>query len=428
MNVDELAPVPPPVPPPEPEPALAHGGKESAPSMIRIRDADVRADPYPFYRRLREQSPVHWDPRRDEWVLTRYADVMAVLRNPVFSVAHVPQGPYLSRGARTVAGTMSRLLLFIDAPDHPRLRRLVAKAFSPRVVEQQRPAMTAQVDRLLDRLEQREEVDLIDEFAFPLPINMIAEVLGIPESDHHLVRTWSASFRYFVDDRALLRAVGADRIAAAVDEFAQYLTDLVEQRREEPRADLLSLLVAAEEEGDRLTLDELICNVVLLLAAGHGTTANLIGNGVLALMRDRTQWQDLCANPEITQSAVQELLRFDSPVQMTERAAAEDVEVGGRLIRAGEKVRPIMGAANRDPEVFTDPDRLDLRRTANHHLAFGHGVHTCLGLALARAEAEVVFARLAARFPNLELAPRDGLGWEDSVNFRGPAKLRVRWH
>lgn len=403
----------------------------NAPSMSRVKDADVRSDPYPFYRSLREENPVLWDPERDEWVLTRYADVMAVLRSPAFSVAHVPAGPYLSRGARKVAGTMSRLLLFLDAPDHPRLRRLVAKAFTPRVVEQQRAEMEVQVDRMLDRLAGRPEVDLIDEFAFPLPINVIAGILGIPEADHGLVRTWSASFRYFVDDRSLLRAVGPDRIAAAVDEFAEYLTEMVEQRRGNPRAegeDLLGLLVAAEEEGDRLSLDELIGNVVLLLAAGHGTTANLIGSGVLALMRDRAQWADLCAHPEIAPTAVQELLRFDSPVQMTERAANEDVEFCGQPIRAGEKLRPIMGAANRDPEVFADPDRLDLRRPANHHLAFGHGMHTCLGLALARTEAEVVFTRLAARFPDLRLAPEDGLAWEDSVNFRGPSRLLVRWN
>ncbi|NYI08295.1 cytochrome P450 [Allostreptomyces psammosilenae] len=391
-----------------------------------LREPVVRHDPYPFYRTLRERAPVLWDSVRWQWVLTRHQDVMTALRSPALSAARMSSGDELPPGVPTAMALFARQLLFLDPPDHTRLRRLISKAFTPRMVEGLRPAITSLVDDLLDRALERGRMDVVDDLALTLPVDVIAEMLGVPRQDRGQLRAWSGSFGRLLDDEGMDEAAFFGAMTD-LGEFVEYLSDLVEIRRRAPREDLISQLATVEEHGDQLSREELLANLVLVLAAGHLTTTHLLGNGVLALLRHPEQWRLLCGDPSVVPSAVQELLRYDSPVQRTDRLAVADVEIGGRQIRAGQSVVVMLGAANRDPEAFPDPDRLDLRRDDSHPLAFGHGIHTCLGMALARAEGEIAFGRLAARLPGLRL-DEDGIVERDqSLVFRGLRHLPVRW-
>jgi cytochrome P450 len=397
-------------------------------SMESLRDPQVRRDPYPFYRTLRETAPVLWDNARGEWVFSRYHDVVALLRHPGISSNYIPSTGHLSASARSAAQTISRLLLFIDPPDHARLRRLISKTFTPRMIERLRPTITEQVDTLIDAVAGRGRMDLMDELAFPLPLTVIAVMLGVPSQDIGLLREWSRPFRYMVDDRTLIPADELPSIMATIGEFLRYLSALADERQRVPRDDLISQLVAVEQDGDRLTRHELVTNVLLLIAAGHGTTVHLIANGTLALLRNPGQWERLKTDQAITPAAVTELLRYVSPVQITERVAATDIEVAGHRVAAGEHIRLVLAAANRDPEVFPDPDRLDLDRSPSpQHMAFGHGIHACIGMALARLEGEIAFGRLAARMPTLRVEDDTAIEWEDTVNYHGPRHLPVAW-
>jgi len=366
------------------------------------------ADPYAYYRRLRESDPVHFDKARGSWVLTRYSDVAAALRDE----------DRLSAEQQPVATSM----LVSDPPDHTRLRSLVAKAFTPRTVSQLTPRVHDIVDGLLDDASTRGEMDAIAEFAYPLPITVIAELLGVEPERREFFRAESQKIAVALGP--ITDPMVAMRATEGRNELLAYLSTLIEKRREMPRDDLISALVQAEDRGDFLNHGELLAMLLLLLVGGHETTVNLIGNGLLALLRHPEQMELLRTQDGTEKRAVEELLRYDSPVQYSGRVAATDFDLGGKRIRAGEGVRMILGAANRDPEVFADPDMLDITRDPCPHLAFGAGIHFCLGAQLARLEAQIALPAVVRRFPELRIATHD-LRWRPAAVLRGLEALPV---
>jgi len=358
---------------------------------------EVREDPYPQYQALREADPVHRSPFLNMWVLTRYEDVALVLRDQRFSADRTKwEGFQALEGFQPV-----RSLLSLDPPDHTRLRTLVTKAFTPRVVEQLRSQAQVIVDEALDRAASHGEMELIEDLAYPLPVAVIAGMLGVPRDDRPRFREWSRVLVSSLDPVALPDSDQITAVRAAEDALFEYLSGVVAERRREPRDDVISALIAVEERGDVLNERELLVMLNLLLVAGHETTVNLIGNGMLALLRNPEQLALLRRRPELLESAVEELLRFDSPVQLTGRIAAEACEVGGQQIGRGKLVLTLLGAANRDPQQFPDPDRLDLTRSPNQHFSFGRGIHFCLGAPLARLEGRIAISSLVSRFAEL---------------------------
>ena len=363
-------------------------------------DPAVMADPYPYYRRMRERDPVHWNDTLRIWFLTGHADVAGLLRDDRFSADRTrserfrPPPPHRRRPGRS--------MLVLDPPDHTRLRNLVNKAFTPRTVERLRPRVEAITDEILGRLQHADGFDLVANFAYPLPVIVIAEMLGVPATDRAAFQEWSAVLVRGLDP--LVSEEEQERVFDARDALLEYLRGVLAERRREPQDDMLTRLIAAEENGDILSEGELLAMCNLLLVAGHETTVNLIGNGALALLENPGQLERLRRDPDLIKTGVDELLRYTSPAQWTGRVAACEVEIGGRTIRPTQTVIGILGAANRDPEVFPDPDRLDLGRQPNPHLAFGRGIHFCLGAPLAHLETEVAMPMLLERFPRLRLA------------------------
>ena len=384
---------------------------------------EYRADPYPLYEWVRENDPVH-RAQDGNWVLVRYADASAVLRDPRFSNNPV----WLSDEARAQGGSSpvrqvgSRVMMFLDPPDHTRLRSLVGKAFTPKVVECLRPRIQSLVDELLDAAVDKGEIDVLGDLAYPLPTIVICELLGVPLADRELFKDWSADASRLLDGY-LPPDVQTQGLAATMH-LSQYFTDLIEERRADPRDDLLTAMIAAEDGGERLTHEELLTTSILLLLAGFETTMNLVGNGVLVLVRHPDELARLRDDPSLDRTAIEELLRYEGPVHVTARIATTDVEVGGQLIRKGEQAAVVLAAANRDPEQFPDPNRLDVGRTDNRHLAFAAGAHYCLGAALARIEARAAIVTLIRRFPDVELRTADPQ-WRDHFVVRGLKELRV---
>jgi cytochrome P450 len=380
---------------------------------------EYRTDPHPLYHRLRELDPVHHSPA-GPWVLTRHADATAVLRDPRFS----PNPGHL-HGERPQVGPRrldTKVLLFLDPPDHTRIRSLASKAFTPSRVRQLRRRVEALVDELLDRVEEQGSLELIADLAYPLPVSVICELLGVPAVERDTFRRWSSDASRMLDRDIDLDEQALARGGEAISGFTEHFVALIEQRRREERDDLLSALIAAEEGGERLTWEELLSTVILLFLAGHETTVNLIGNGALALLRHPDQLERLRRDPALGPSAVEELLRYDSPVHVTARIATTDLEVGGTPVSAGEQLIVLVAAANRDPAVFPDPDRLDVGRADNRHLSFSAGMHYCLGAALARLEGEVALGALVRRFPRLELADPEP-PYRDHLVLRGLQSL-----
>jgi len=365
-------------------------------------DPEFVADPYPTYHRLRSEDPVHESPL-GFWVLTRYEDVVASLRDPRF--AKEPMIAAVAARLGFDAGAVGISMLDRDPPDHTRLRGLASKAFTPRVVERLRPRVQEIVDGLLDRVERAGTMDLIEEFAYPIPVNVICEMLGVPVEDHEQFKGWSLDLARGLD--SIMLGPESDvvkRSGKAREGLSNYIRQLIGERRSAPRGDLLSALIATEEAGDKLSEPELVAMSILLLVAGHETTVNLIGNGMLALLRHPDQLRQLRERPDLIGSAVEELLRYDGPVQRTARTPSEDVTIGNRTIPGGAIVMPFIGAADRDPAQFRDPDRLDITRTENRHIAFGLGIHFCLGAPLARIEGQIAISTLVKRMPKLALA------------------------
>lgn len=395
-------------------------------------DPAVRAAPYAHYAELRAQGRAHRNPL-GMVVLTRYADIVPALRDPqrlsndVDGLATTPRFQDIARrDARALSPLAQHSLLNLDPPDHTRLRRLAAQAFTPRAVVALRPRIEAVTKGLLDHIEARtadgEVVDIVSDLAFPLPFVVISELLGMPLADTERLRSWSHALTRTLEPMA----TPDDLVAAASAALAMtdYVRTVVDDRRRQPGNDVLSGLIAAEEAGDSLTTDELIATVMLLYVAGHETTVNLIGNGLLALVRHPDELAAWRADPAIGPGAVEELLRYDGPVQFTARVAAEPLALAEEEVAAGDVVLLLVGSANHDPDRFVDPDRLSSRRAdAAAHLAFAGGIHYCLGAALARAEAQVALGSLISRFAHIELAAEPI--WSDRITLRGLASLPI---
>ncbi len=388
--------------------------------------AGFREDPYPFYRRLRETDPFHKSRAADGYVLSRYDDVLTVLRDGAFSSDERNMNLF-----KRMAGRMARAgipdpyhddgmsMLRRDPPDHSRLRGLVAKAFTPRAVERMRPRVEQILKELLDARPAHGAMELVREFAAPLPVRVIAEMLGVPPEDHLRFRDWSNEIV-----RSLGEGTHEDRRAAlrATEELRSYFEAIVDARRAAPRDDLISALVAAEQDGDRLNLSEMFATLVLLLVAGNETTTNLISNAMLALLRNPEQLALLRAEPERVPAALEEFLRYDSPVQLTSRIAKDDCTLAGHAVRRGQQLVLLLGAANHDPAAFADPERLDVTRGDVRHLSFSQGHHFCLGAQIARLEGTLALEALITRYPNMRL-PEQTLAWRNNTILRGPKEL-----
>jgi cytochrome P450 len=385
-------------------------------------------NPYPIYRRLQDSDPMHRSPL-GFYVASRHADVSFVLRDKRFGKDYA--GRMTRRfGAQVldepVYRTMRNWMLQMDPPDHTRLRGLVAKAFTGRAVENMRPRIQEIVDKALDRVIPKGCMDLIADFAFPLPVTVICEMLGIPEEHREVFFHGARSSGRLLEPVPLSREE-LDQANAAALMSAQYFQGLFEMRRRAPAKDLITQLVQAEDEGDRLSNGELTANIILLFGAGHETTVNLIGNGLLALHRHPDQLQTLKERPSLTANAIEELLRYDSSVQVTARTALEEVTAGGVEVGKGETVLCLLGAANRDPSVYEDPDKLDIERENVRPMSFGGGIHFCLGAQLARIEAEIAIATLLRRLPGLRLDNASGPEWRPAFVLRGLSRLPAHW-
>lgn len=405
---------------------------ETTGRKYELYSEEFRADPYAVFARMREHDPVFSQPGIDGetpiWFVTRHDDVAAVLldderfvRDPALALTDEQlaelEGP-------PVAAAINDHMLNRDGDDHRRLRRLVTKAFTPKMVEQLRPRIQEIADELIDAAEARGSIDISADYAFPLPITVIAELLGVPHADQDRFRAWSdAIVTPALGDEAL------ERFFEQMGEFVAYLTELFAARRAEPRDDLVSALLVARDADDALSEEEVFGTVVLLIVAGHETTVGLIGNAVLNLLDNPDQLALVRDDPSLVPAAVEELLRYEGPVERTlNRWAATDVELGGHTIRRGELVIAIVNSADRDPGRFEDPDRLDVTREDTRHLAFGRGSHYCLGAPLARLEAEIALETLFRRLPGLRLAvPRDELEWRPTPGFRRLVSLPVAW-
>jgi cytochrome P450 len=387
-----------------------------------------RRDPHATWRRLRETDPVHRSGLFGAWICTRYEDVIHVLRDENFTTdrSEIPimrLVSRLSRGDERFNAMIERNLLTIDGTGHRRLRSLVSKAFTPRRVAQLRPRLESIVDGILDRAAEQGEMEVVRDLAHPLPVIAIAEMLGVPPRDRDRFRAWSQDLVQLLDP--FQGEGGAATMRRGAHGLFDYFRPLLTARRAEPRDDLLSAMIAAEHEGERLDELDLLALSSLLLVAGHETTSNLIGNAVVSLLRFPDERKRLVEQPGLMAGAVDEFLRFESPIQLTDRAAREDCELGGRRVRRHQLVAVVLAAANRDPEVFPEPDRLDVGRTGNHHLAFGQGNHYCLGAQLAKLEAEVALGALLRRFPDFHGDP-DPPAWRRSMIIRGPEAVPVR--
>ena len=393
-------------------------------SLYRLLDPDVLADPYPLYQRLRREDPVHWDPFLHTWVVTRYADVVRVLRD--FSALCTPTPAQLSAmglsALNPIAQVMVKQMLFLDAPAHSRIRSLAAAAFTPQRVEVLRGHIREIVRGLLGKVKPRASMDVIADLAVPLPCIVTAEILGVPVEDHHQLKLWSQDFAEMLGnfqhnpDRI-------PKILKTTEDMTAYFRAAMHGNNLRPDG-LVNSLKNAEIQGDRLTEEEVVANSIVTMVGAQETTTNLIGSGTLSLLRHPDQLEKLRLDPSLIPSATEELLRYESPSQHTVRLAPEDTELGGKEIRKRQAVRAVMAAANRDPERFPDPDRLDITRQDNRHVAFGYGAHFCFGAPLARIEGQIALEEMVRWFPHWSLEPGP-LVWRTNSGLRGLTSLRV---
>jgi cytochrome P450 len=409
---------------PEPSPALS---SDPSLSLYRLLEPQVLADPYPLYERLRREDPVHWDPYLHAWVVTRYADVITVLHD--FSAARTPTPEQLSAIGLSkltpLARVMVKQMLFLDPPSHNRIRGLAACAFTPARVSALKNRIQQLADELLGKVASSSRMDVLADLAEPLPAIVTSELFGVPTEFALQLKTWSAKFAEMLGNFQH----NPDRIPSMLDtieNLTEFFRKAVEGQRKQPCPGLVHSLVKAELEGDRLTKEEIIANCIITLVGGLETTTNLIGNGILTLLRHPAQMQRLRSDPALIVSAVEELLRYESPSQHTARLAPADLELGGKAIRKRQAVIAVMGAGNRDPDRFPDPNRLDLARQDNRHLAFGWAAHFCFGAPLARLEGQVAFATLLNRFPNITLESGP-IVWRENLGLRGLKALHISW-
>jgi hypothetical protein len=397
-------------------------------SLYQLLDPEVLGNPYPLYQRLRTEDPVHWDPFLHSWVVTRYADVVTVLRH--FTAARTPTPDQLSSMGLSqmnpIAKVMVKQMLFLDAPAHTRLRNLAGCAFTPQRVAALRSHIQQITERLLDDVASHGGMDVIADFAEPLPAIVTAEMLGVPVEDHRQLKIWSADFAEMLGNFQH-NPERVPQMLETVEGLTDYFQRAVRDQHENPRPGLIHSLMTAQYEGDRLTEEEIIANCIVTMVGGQETTTNLIGNGVLTLLRNPLEMQSLREDLSQVPSAVEELLRYESPSQHTARLAPANLILGGKSIRERQAVIAVMGAANRDPERFADPDHLNFTRPDNRHLAFGWAAHFCFGAPLARLEGQIAFEALLRRFPKVELRPGP-LVWRNNLGLRGLKSLPVSFH
>jgi cytochrome P450 len=407
--------------------SLAANAFGSTLSLYHLLDPEILANPYPLFHQLRSADPVHWDPFLHAWVVTGYKDVIHVLHH--YSAERTPTPEQLTAmglaALNPIAQVMVKQMLFLDPPSHTRLRSLAAQAFTPARVEVLRAHIRDITNRLLDQVQASGRMDVIADLAEPLPCIVTAEMLGVPVEDYQQLKLWSQDFAEMLGnfqhnpDRV-------PQILKSVQEMTAYFRSAVQEQRRHPRGGLVSSLMNAEIHGDRLSEEEVIANSIVTMVGGQETTTNLIGNGVLCLLRNRDQLEKLRSDLSLVPSATEELLRYESPSQHTARLAPEDTILGGKRIQKRQAVIAVMAAANRDPERFPDPDRLDITRTDNRHLAFGWAAHFCFGAALARVEGQTAFELMLRRLPNWTLEP-EPLVWRSNLGLRGLTRLPIRF-
>jgi cytochrome P450 len=407
----------------QPTSALSPGDRGL--SLYHLLDPEVLANPYPLFHRLRSEDPVHWDPFLHSWVVTRYSDVVTVLYH--YSAERTPTPQQLSQlgldALGPIAKVMVKQMLFLDAPSHTRIRKLASHAFTPQRVEVLRTHIRDITNSLLDKVESQGHMDVIADLAEPLPCIVTAEMLGVPVEDHQQLKAWSQDFAEMLGnfqhnpDRAA-------RVLKSTLAMTDYFRSAIKEQRLHPREGLVNSLMNAEVDGDRFTDEEVIANCIVTMVGGQETTTNLIGNGVLSLLKNPDQLKKLRSNMSLIPSAVEEMLRYESPSQHTARLAPEDTTLGGKRIAKRQAVIAVMAAGNRDPERFPDPDRFDITRTDNRHLAFGWAAHFCFGAALARIEGQTAFELMLKRLPNWTLAS-ESLVWRTNLGLRGLTRLPV---
>ncbi len=427
-------------------------------SLLNLQREEIRANPYPFYEQLRNQDPIRWDEELGFWVLTRYADIDSLYTDERFSRA---QG--LMRGfqrlseseqqiAEPVYQSFSKTVFYADPPYHTHLRGLMNHAFTPRRVERLRPTIQEIVDELLDAAQAKNETDVIRDLAYPLPVMVIAELLGLPANDRARFKKWSDDLFAILGTVRNKSSDLLERASQSLSEMTDYVKDLSRKRSAYPQDDLLTALLSVTADdhlacphphdssplqataelireqdayaSSPLTEEELVANINILLSTGHETTTHLIGNGLLALLQHPDQLRKLQAQPSLLAPSIEEMLRYDNPVQITYRSVLEDANIKGKQIRKGDLVNTILGSANRDPERFSNPNRFDITRNEGRHLGFGVGIHFCIGAPLVRLEAEIVFETILRRFPKLSLAT-ESLEWQEHPIFRGLKSLPV---
>jgi pimeloyl-[acyl-carrier protein] synthase len=401
------------------------GKQDQTLSLYHLLDPEILANPYPLYHRLRSEDPVHWDPYLHVWVVTRYEDVVTVFQR--FSANRTPSPEQLDALGLSMltplAQVMVRQMLFLDAPAHGRVRGLASKAFTARRVEALRSHIQDITNSLLDALQDKGHMDVIADLAYPLPAIVTAEMLGVPTSDWKLLTAWSADFAQVLGNFQH-NPDHARKVIQSLEEMIAYFQAAIREQQRNPRDGLIHAFLSAEIDGDRLSEEEVVANTIVTMVGGQETTTNLIGNGMLTLLRHRDQFEKLREDPSLIPSAVEELLRYESPSQHTARLAPEDTMLSGKLIRKRQATIAVMGAANRDPERFPDPDRVDISRQDNRHVAFAWGTHFCFGAPLARIEGQTAFATMLQRMPDLRLEAAP-IVWRENLGLRGLKALHV---
>jgi cytochrome P450 len=394
------------------------------------RDPAMVANPYPVLQQLQDDDPVHWSDALNAWLITRYDDVRSALNDPRLSadritpfLDHLP--PEQRAAVAEVGAMLGRWAVFVDPPLHTHLRSLMNIAFTSRALTALRPRIAAIVEQLLDDFAASDEPDFIAGFAYPLPATVIAGMVGVPDSDLDLFKSWSDDLATFVGS-AQATPDKRQRGERSAIEMSEYFRGIIDHRRRHPAAEktIIDHMIAARAGGDALSEAELVANCVLLLFAGHETTTNLFGNGLLALLRHPDQFAELVNDPSLAGAAIEEILRYDGPIGTTTRVALEDVEMGGRTIKQGDRVFAMIHAANRDPRRFADPHRFDIHRGENRHIVFGYGIHFCLGAPLARMEGAIGLTALVRKLRDIELLDPDP-PWHDSLVLRGVSRLPI---
>jgi len=406
-----------------PHKLTASHAEEASLSLTQLLNPEVLADPYPFYHRLRTQDPVHWDPFLHAWLITRYDDVVKVLRDCSSDRALGPEelNTLGLQDLKPVGQVMMKQMIFLDAPAHTRLRALASQAFTPRRIKVLRAHIQQIADRLLDDVQGRSHFDVISDLAGPLPAIVSAEFLGLPTDDHRQLKAWSEDFGEVLGNFQH----NPDRIPSvlrSVEAMTEYFKAAIFDQHRSPREGLINSFMSAECDGDRFTDEEIVANCIITMVGAQETTTNLIGSGALILAKHPDARNALMNDPTLMPSAVEELLRFESPSHHTARIARADFQLGDKLVRKGTALIAVMAAANRDPERFPEPDKFDIRRKENRHVAFGWGAHFCFGAPLARMEGAIAFETLLRRVPGWHIAPGP-LTWRTNLGLRGLESL-----